>query len=231
MNSPFIVDAVFNISINDKELDLFGEQRPVPGGVSCNSYVILDERTAVIHPVSERISDRWLAKLKQVMDGEPLDYLIVSHAEPGYAAAVKTFLKEYPEAKLAGNAVTIAAFGSEFEQEFQGRIHLVSEKSELELGHHVLRFFMIPSEEHPEIMMIYEAMEQILFSSDKSGECGKWVEECLERTEDLPVQKVCPMYEVKQERGGMSGGMASGKESIGKRKAGFWKMFSGVRIG
>lgn len=231
MNGPFIADTVFNIGVNDKELDLFGGQSPAAGGVSCNSYVILDERTAVIHPVNERISGPWLLNLEQVMDGEPVDYLIVSHAEPGYAAAIRAFMNKYPEAKLVGNASAVTALGSGTEEEFEGRILLISEGNDLELGHHVLQFYMIPSEQRPEVMAVYESMEELLFSADKTEEYGKWTEECLERTEDLPIQMICPMYGCIRESTEPSGSMANHKEHTSHRKSGFWKMFSGVRVG
>lgn len=226
MNSPFIADTVFYIGVNDKELDLFGGQYLVPGGVSCNSYVILDERTAVIHPVNDRVSDQWLARLDQVMDGEPVDYLVISHAEPGYEATIRKFMEKYPDAKLVGNASTFAALGNMFEE----RCCQVTESSRLELGHHVLQFFLIPSEQCPELMMIYEPMEELLFSADRTGEYGKWARECLERTEDLIIQKTCPMYGPLQDDEEMSGSLAGSREPVGTGKSGFWKMFSGARM-
>lgn len=229
MSSP-IADTVFHISVEDKELDLFGGRRPEADGVSCNSYVILDERTAVIYPVNERAAGQWLLKLKQVMNGEPVDYLVISHVEAGYEAAVREFMKEYPEAKLVGNAAAFAAFDEKFCREFAGSFHQVSGDSQLELGHHVLQFFLIPSDECPEIMLTYESMEGILFSSDRAEEYGKWSEVCMERTEELPIQIICPMYGPLQEGGSRTGSVTKQKERTGNGKVGFWKRFSGIRV-
>lgn len=230
MNSPFIADTVFYIGVNDKELNLFGGQSPVSDGVSCNSYVILDERTAVIHPANERTTGQWLSKLKQIMDGEPADYLVISHPEPGCCGAVRSFMNEYPEVKLVGNAALLADLKSELGREFDERILLVSDGSELGLGHHVLQFFMIPSNQQPELMIVYESMEELLFSADTAEAGRKWAEECRKRTEELPVQRICPMYGPLQEDGEASGSMAPRREHTGTRKSGFWKMFSGTRV-
>lgn len=230
MNSPFIADTVFYIGVNDKELNRLEGQQPSDGEAACNSYVILDEQTAVIHPVKEMAADRWLAKLKQATDGEPVDYLIMAYAEPEFAESVRRFMSEYPEAKLVGSAASFDVLGEELCGELEGRLHQVEEGSVLELGHDTVQFYEVPSDLGGRFLVIYENLEELLFSSGTMESCGRGAGEYLERIAELPVQKVCPMYGPLRNDKEPSGSMTDRKASTGRRKTGFWKMFAGARI-
>ena len=111
MRDTYISDSIFYIGVDDKTLDLFESQYPVPNGVSYNSYVILDDKVAVLDTVDARASEQWLANLDQALAGRPVDYLVISHMEPDHAANIGRFAQKYPDAKLVGNAKTFSKIG------------------------------------------------------------------------------------------------------------------------
>ena len=172
MSDTHISDSVFYIGVSDRTLDLFESQYQIPDGVTYNSYVILDEKTAVLDTVDVRASEQWLANLEQALAGEPVDYLVISHMEPDHAANIERFVKLHPEAKLVGNAKTFGMIRQFFDFDLENQKVEVKEGDTLNLGKHVLQFFMAPMVHWPEVMVTYEQTEKILFSADGFGRFG-----------------------------------------------------------
>lgn len=172
MKDTYISDSVLYIGVTDKTLDLFESQYQVPNGVTYNSYVIMDDKIAVMDTVDGRATEQWFANLEQALAGEPADYLVVSHMEPDHAANIKRFAERFPEAKIVGNAKTFAMIEQFFDLDLTDRKVEVKEGSTLELGTHTLQFFMAPMVHWPEVMVTYEQQEKILFSADGFGRFG-----------------------------------------------------------
>ena len=152
MKDIVISDAVKYIGADDKDLDLFESQYIVPNGVSYNSYVILDEKIAVMDTIDTRKTDEWKENLERVLDGRTPDYLVVSHLEPDHAGSIKEFADKYPEAKIVASAKAIAMLPQFFEiADLADRAVAVKEGEELSLGSHTLQFFMAPMVHWPEL--------------------------------------------------------------------------------
>ena len=218
MRDTYISDSIFYIGVDDKTLDLFESQYPVPNGVSYNSYVILDDKVAVLDTVDARASEQWLANLDQALAGRPVDYLVISHMEPDHAANIGRFAQKYPDAKLVGNAKTFSMVGQFFSMDLEGRKLEVKEGGLLELGHHTLQFFTAPMVHWPEVMVSYEQTEKVLFSADGFGKFGAldaeegWAEEAaryywnivgkygapvqalLKKALKLDIAMICPLH-------------------------------------
>lgn len=218
MNNTHISDSVLYIGVNDRSLDLFESQYAIPNGISYNSYVILDDKIAVMDTVDSRATEQWFANLEQALAGEPVSYLIVSHMEPDHAANISRFIEQYPEAKVVGNAKTFAMIDQFFQVDLNGRKVEVKEGSTLELGHHTLQFFMAPMVHWPEVMVTYEQSEKLFFSADGFGKFGAldaeedWAEEAaryylnivgkygmqvqslLKKAAGLDIQMICPLH-------------------------------------
>ncbi|MCI8360751.1 MAG: FprA family A-type flavoprotein [Clostridiales bacterium] len=167
-----VTDSVIYIGVDDKEIDLFESQYVVPNGVSYNSYLILDEKTAVMDTVDARGAAGWLENLTQALAGRPLDYLVVLHMEPDHSGSIKILADKYPDMKLVGNAKTFAMMGQFFDMDLDGRMVTVKEGETLCLGRHTLQFVMAPMVHWPEVMVAYEQSEKILFSADAFGKFG-----------------------------------------------------------
>ena len=173
MKDIVISDAVKYIGADDKDLDLFESQYIVPNGVSYNSYVILDEKIAIMDTIDTRKTDEWKENLERVLDGRTPDYLVVSHLEPDHAGSIKEFADKYPEAKIVASTKAIAMLPQFFEiADLADRAVAVKEGEELSLGSHTLQFFMAPMVHWPEVMVEYEKSEKILFSADGFGKFG-----------------------------------------------------------
>lgn len=167
-----VTDSVIYIGVDDKEIDLFESQYVVPNGVSYNSYLILDEKTAVMDTVDVRGTTDWLENLTKALDGRTLDYLVVLHMEPDHSGSIKILADKYPDMKLVGNAKTFAMMGQFFDMDLDGRMVTVKEGETLSLGRHTLQFVMAPMVHWPEVMVAYEQREKILFSADGFGKFG-----------------------------------------------------------
>lgn len=168
-----ITKDVIYAGVDDKELTLFESQYEVPNGVSYNSYVILDDKTAVMDTVDERKTEEWLNGLKKILGEKKPDYLVVSHVEPDHAGSVAAFIKAYPETEVVGNAKTFQFLLQFFPAlREQIRKHTVAEGELLSLGRHTLQFLMAPMIHWPEVMMTYEQTDKILFSADGFGKFG-----------------------------------------------------------
>ena len=162
MRDMYISDSILYVGADDKTLDIFESQYPIPNGVSYNSYVILDEKVAVMDTVDKRATDTWFENLARELGDRKPDYLVVSHMEPDHAANIKNFAERYPETKIVGNAKTFAMMGQFFEMDLTERKVLVKEGETLSLGSHTLQFFMAPMVHWPEVMVTYEQSEKIL---------------------------------------------------------------------
>lgn len=165
-------DSVKYIGADDKELDLFESQYIIPNGVSYNSYVIIDEKIAVMDTIDVRKTDEWFANLERELAGRTPDYLVISHLEPDHAANIKNFTVKYPSAALVGSAKTFAMLPQFFDIDDSVEKIAVKEGDTLSLGTHELTFIMAPMVHWPEVMVEYEKSEKILFSADGFGKFG-----------------------------------------------------------
>ena len=218
MSDTYISESVFYIGASDMTLDLFESQYPVPNGVTYNSYLILDEKNAVLDTVDVRGSEQWFVNLDQSLAGKPADYLVISHMEPDHAANIEQFVRIHPEAKLVGNAKTFGMIRQFFDLDLEGRTVEVKEGDTLSLGTHILQFFMAPMVHWPEVMVTYEQTEKILFSADGFGRFGtmdsaeEWSEEAaryylnivgkygaqvqtlLKKASGLDIRNICTLH-------------------------------------
>ena len=172
MKDTFVTDTVRYIGADDKTIDLFESQYVVPNGISYNSYVILDEKVAVMDTVDPRATETWLANLERELDGRTPDYLVVHHMEPEHAGNIQTLAEKYPEMQIVGNAKTFPMMERFFTFDLTGRKVVVKEGDTLSLGSHTLTFVMAPMVHWPEAMVSYESSERILFSADGFGKFG-----------------------------------------------------------
>lgn len=169
---PTISADVLYIGANDHDIDLFESQYPVPDGISYNSYLILDEKVAVMDTVDRRGTDQWLENLEAALDGRQPDYLVISHMEPDHAYNIALLCDRYPGMKLVGNAKTFPMVSKFFDLDLEGRTVTVAEGDSLSLGKHTLTFYMAPMVHWPEVMVSYESAEKLLFSADAFGKFG-----------------------------------------------------------
>lgn len=172
MSNIKITEQIKYIGANDKTLDLFESQYRIPNGVSYNSYLILDEKIAVMDTVDTRATGEWLRKMNLELAGREPDYLVVSHMEPDHAANIQLLAERFPQMKIVANAKTVPMMGQFFTMDFADRVVTVAEGDTLELGKHTLQFFMAPMVHWPEVMVAYEQSEKILFSADGFGKFG-----------------------------------------------------------
>ena len=183
MKDTYISEAVKYIGADDTTLDLFESQYQIPNGVSYNSYVILDEKVAVMDTIDERKTDEWFANLENVLNGRTVDYLVISHLEPDHAANIKRAADKFPQAQLvlsakAKDMLVLISISKAMLPQFFDIAHLeerclvVKEGDTLELGTHKLHFVMAPMVHWPEVMVEYEETEKILFSADGFGKFG-----------------------------------------------------------
>ncbi len=167
-----VTDAVKYVGVQDYDLDLFEGQYIIPNGVAYNSYVIMDEKTAVMDTVDIRACDEWLKNLDEVLGGKTPDYLVVQHMEPDHSASINAAAEKYPEMKIVGNARTFVMIDQFFDIDLSGRTVEVKEGDTLSLGSHTLTFVMAPMVHWPEVMVSYESSEKILFAADGFGKFG-----------------------------------------------------------
>ena len=172
MSDVKISDSIIYVGASDKTIDLFESQYVVPDGMAYNSYVILDDKVAVMDTVDERVSDKWFENLENSLNGRKVDYLVVQHMEPDHSANVQKLAEKYPEMKIVGNAKTFVMMSQFFDFDFSDRQVVVKEGDTLELGSHTLTFVMAPMVHWPEVMVTYESSEKVLFSADGFGKFG-----------------------------------------------------------
>lgn len=167
-----ITNDIVYIGVDDKEIDLFEGQFDVPNGMSYNSYVIIDEKIAVMDTVDKRKADEWMANLEAVLGDRKPDYLVVQHMEPDHSGSFKIFLEKYPETVVIGNAKTFVMISQFFNEELKFEKLEVKEGDTLELGAHTLTFVNAPMVHWPEVMMTYDAHDKVLFAADGFGKFG-----------------------------------------------------------
>ena len=179
----YISDSIRYIGADDADLDLFEGQYRVPGGVAYNSYLILDEKVAVMDTIDARRTGEWLEHMERELCGRTPDYLVVSHMEPDHSASIQILAEKYPGLKIVGNARTFTILGQFFDMDLSGRTVTVKDGDTLTLGSHTLNFILAPMIHWPEVMMTYEQSEKILFAADAFGKFGmlateeEWVDE------------------------------------------------------
>lgn len=219
MKDIFISNDIIYIGADDKEIDLFENQYNVPNGISYNSYLIKDEKIAVMDTIDKRKTKEWINNLENALDGKSPDYLVISHLEPDHAYNIEYLSKKYPEMKLVGNDKTFAFIPQFFNiPNLEERKVLVKEGDILSLGKHTLKFFMAPMVHWPEVMVEYEEYEKILFTADGFGKFGSldtdepWddearryyinivgkyglqVQNLLKKASTLDIKMICPLH-------------------------------------
>jgi flavorubredoxin len=167
-----ITNDIKYVGVNDHAIDLFEGQYTVPNGMAYNSYVILDDKIAVMDTVDINFKDEWLANVAQVLGGRKPDYLIVQHMEPDHSANIANFLEVYPETTVVGNAKTFAMMDQFFSLDPSVKRMTVANKGTLELGSHTLTFVFAPMVHWPEVMVTYDSTDKVLFSADGFGKFG-----------------------------------------------------------
>lgn len=172
MEKICISDSIKYVGVNDHKTDLFEGQYIVPNGMAYNSYVILDEKIAVMDSVDAGFKDEWLANIENVLNGRKPDYLVVHHMEPDHSANIKAFADKYPEALIVSSMAAFNMMKCYFNTDFADRREVVKEGSVLELGQHKLTFVGAPMVHWPEVLLSYESLEKVLFSADAFGKFG-----------------------------------------------------------
>lgn len=215
-----ITDTIRYIGVDDLDIDLFESQYVVPEGMSYNSYVILDEKIAVMDTVDARKAEEWKANLTAVLDGRQPDYLVVHHMEPDHASLIAEAVNTYPAMKVVLSAAAAKMLPNFFEgTDFEGRVLPVKEGDSLSLGTHILQFIAAPMVHWPEVIMSYEQTEKVLFAADGFGKfgalcnetddwacearryyfniCGKYgtqVQAVLQKGATLDIRTICPLH-------------------------------------
>ena len=215
----FITDSIFYVGVNDHQVDLFEGQYDVPNGMAYNSYVIMDEKIAVMDTVDANFTEEWLGNIAKVLDGKKPDYLVVQHMEPDHAANIHNFMKAYPDTTVVANAKTFGLMKNFFPDMELGDQKLEVKNGEsLALGSHTLTFVFAPMVHWPEVMVTYESSEKVLFSADGFGKFGAldveedWdcearryyigivgkygapVQTLLKKAAALDIQIICPLH-------------------------------------
>lgn len=216
-----ITDEIRYMGVDDTDIDLFESQYIVPDGVSYNSYLIMDDKTAIMDTVDARKTAEWEKKLLETLDGRNPDYLVVSHMEPDHAGSLARALELFPDVTVVGNAKTFV-FMTQFIGAAVEKLHklVVKEGDELSLGKHVLTFYMAPMVHWPEVMVTYDKTDKVLFSADGFGKFGAleltedkdWacearryyfnivgkygapVQTLLKKAATLDIEKICPLH-------------------------------------
>lgn len=214
----FITNDIKYIGVNDHEIDLFEGQFTVPNGMAYNSYVITDEKTAVMDTVDARFTAEWLGNIESVLGGRKPDYLVVQHMEPDHSANIVNFLTAYPEATVIANSKTLTMMKNFFDYDFDGKVQLVEDGSSISLGRHELTFVFAPMVHWPEVMFTYDKADKVLFTADGFGKFGaldvdeEWdcearryyfgivgkygaqVQSVLKKAAALDINIICPLH-------------------------------------
>ena len=177
-----VTEDVYYVGEDDTTIDLFESQYVVPEGISYNSYVIMDEKIAIMDTVDKRKIEEWLSNVKEVLKDRTPDYLIVSHMEPDHASGIQRLAKEYPQMQVVGNVKTFQMYQAFFNEDLSQRGVVVKEGDTLSLGSHELTFVMAPMVHWPEVMVEYDSKDKILFSADGFGKFGAL--NCKERPDE-----------------------------------------------
>lgn len=173
MNNTYeFLPNIYQVGGNDRRIERFENIFPLPGGVAYNSYLINDEKTALLDTVDSAISAEYMENIAYVLNGKQLDYLIINHMEPDHCANIEEVLRRYPDVKVIGNAKTFQFFNQYYSMDLSSNRIEIKEGDEISLGKHTLRFYMAPMVHWPEVMVTYEISQGILFSADAFGSFG-----------------------------------------------------------
>ena len=213
-----ISQSIKYIGVNDRKIDLFEGQYTVPNGMAYNSYVIIDDKIAVMDSVDKAFKDEWLKKLADALNGRKPDYLIVQHMEPDHSANITAFMEAYPDATVVSSDKAFKMMQNFFSTDFADRRIVITEGSTLSLGSHELRFVTAPMVHWPEVIVTYETSEKVLFSADAFGKFGAldadedWacearryyfgivgkygvqVQALLKKAAALDIKTICPLH-------------------------------------
>lgn len=214
----YISNDIRYIGVNDHDIDLFEGQYAVPDGMAYNSYVILDEKIAVMDTVDQNFGKEWLGNLESALNGRKPDYLVVQHMEPDHSANIAVFMEQYPEATVVSSAKAFVMMKNFFGTDYAQRRIVVGEGDTLSLGRHVLSFVTAPMVHWPEVIVTYDAFDKVLFSADGFGKFGAldveqdWacearryymgivgkygmpVQTLLKKAAKLDIQTICPLH-------------------------------------
>lgn len=214
----FISDSIKYVGVNDKTLDLFESQYVIENGMAYNSYLIMDEKVALMDTVDIRGYEEWSKNVEDALEGRDIDYIVVQHMEPDHAGSLAKTIEKYPNATIVGNAKTFAFFNQFFDIDISDKKLEVKEGDTLSLGNHTLSFIMAPMVHWPEVMITYESTEKVLFSADGFGKFGAldadedWacearryyfnivgkygasVQMLLKKAKTLDIQKILPLH-------------------------------------
>lgn len=213
-----VTNDIKYIGVNDHEIDLFEGQYIVPNGMAYNSYVIMDEKIAVMDTVDQNFTDEWFAKLETELVGRTPDYIVVQHMEPDHSANLANFMEKYPTATVVATAAAFNMMKNFFGKDYADRRMMVKEGDTLSLGKHELTFVMAPMVHWPEVMVTYDSTDKVLFSADGFGKFGAldveedWacearryyigivgkfgaqVQALLKKAAGLDIQIICPLH-------------------------------------
>ena len=213
-----ITEDIYYAGVNDHQVDLFEGQFAVPNGMAYNSYVIMDEKIAIMDTVDVNFGEEWLANVSEILGDRKPDYLVVQHMEPDHSANITKFVETYPEAKVVGNAKTFQMIENFFGLDLADKQEVVTNNGTLSLGSHELTFVFAPMVHWPEVMVTYDSKDKILFSADGFGKFGAldaeedWacearryyfgivgkygaqVQALLKKTATLDIEKICPLH-------------------------------------
>ena len=213
-----ITEDIYYAGVNDHQVDLFEGQFAVPNGMAYNSYVIMDEKIAIMDTVDVNFGEEWLANVSEILGDRKPDYLVVQHMEPDHSANITKFVETYPEAKVVGNAKTFQMIENFFGLDLADKQEVMTNNGTLSLGSHELTFVFAPMVHWPEVMVTYDSKDKILFSADGFGKFGAldaeedWacearryyfgivgkygaqVQALLKKAATLDIEKICPLH-------------------------------------
>ena len=213
-----ITEDIYYAGVNDHQVDLFEGQFAVPNGMAYNSYVIMDEKIAIMDTVDVNFGEEWLANVSEILGDRKPDYLVVQHMEPDHSANITKFVETYPEAKVVGNAKTFQMIENFFGLDLADKQEVVTNNATLSLGSHELTFVFAPMVHWPDVMVTYDSKDKILFSADGFGKFGAldaeedWacearryyfgivgkygaqVQALLKKAATLDIEKICPLH-------------------------------------
>lgn len=213
-----ISDSIIYVGVNDHNVDLFEGQYKVPNGMSYNSYIILDEKTAVMDSVDINFGDEWLNNIEKALNGKAPDYIIIQHMEPDHSASLGKFLDKYTETIVVSSQKAFAMINAFFKTDYADRRIIVNEGDTLDLGKHKLTFYTAPMVHWPEVIVTYDNLDKVLFSADGFGKFGAldveeaWADEArryyigivgkygipvqtlLKKASTLDIEKICPLH-------------------------------------